>query len=107
MPRGFTPAIYVADDDSAWRLQVDADAVLDVHRGWETDGALDLPPLPRGWLPRRVVALDSHGTQQHARIGRVDADLWTGIQTTFEVMLSDGTTDTAVVVALQGETRLV
>lgn len=106
MPRGFISAIYVDDDDQPWRLRVDADEAEELSRGWEPVGDLVLAPLPRGWLPRRVVAIDSSGRQQAARVGRVDADLWTGAATDFVLMLSDGTTDTATVVARQQELRV-
>lgn len=106
MPRGFVWAQYVDDDDTVWRLRVDADEAQELQRGWDTTDALLFPPVPRGWLPRRAVALDSSGRQQTARIGRLDADLWTGVADSFVLMLSDGTTDTAQVVALQGELRL-
>lgn len=105
MPRGFTTSIYVDDDGNAWSLRVDADEQLESSRGFDAAGDLPLSPLPRGWLPRRVVGLDSSGSAQHARVGRVDADLWTGVATNFVLMLSDGTADTAVVVALQRELR--
>lgn len=106
MPRGFVSAVYVDDDGTSWRLRVDADEAQEISRGWSTDGAAALAPLPRGWLPRRVVALDSSGKQQQARIGTVEADLWTGAADSFVLMLSDGTTDTATVVARQQELRL-
>jgi len=106
MPRGFTPSVYVDDDGNAWSLRVDADEALEVSRGFDPVGDLPVAPLPRGWLPRRVVGLDSSGSSQTARVGRVDADLWTGVATSFVLMLSDGTTDTANVVARQGELRI-
>lgn len=106
MPRGFVSAIYVDDSGGTWRLRVDADEAQELSRGWETDGAELLAPMPRGWLPRRVVGVDSSGHAQAARVARTDADLWTGVATTFVLMLSDGTTDTATVVARQAEMRL-
>lgn len=105
MARGFVFAIYQDDDGLLWRLRVDADHAAELSRGWLTEGAEELPPLPRGWLPRRVVGLDTSGREQAARVATVDADLWTGTAISFELMLSDGSTDTALVVARQGELR--
>lgn len=106
MPRGFIAAEYVDDDSTVWRLRVDADEAQELSRGWAPITDASIPPLPRGWLPRRVVGIDSSGRQQTARVGTVFADLWTGAATTFVLMLSDGTTDTATVVARQAELRL-
>jgi hypothetical protein len=106
MPRGFVRAIYVDDDGTSWSLRVDADEFEELSRGWTATGLPVPPPVPRGWLPRRVVGLDSRGSQQTARVGHVGADLWTGAALTFVLMLSDGTTDTATVVARQGELRI-
>lgn len=105
MPRGFLSAIYVDDLGIQWRLRVDADEVEELGRGWQTDGAGELAPFPRGWLPRRVVGIDESGRQQEARIGNVEAPLWTGEEVVFSLIASDGSGITAAVVARQGEKR--
>lgn len=106
MPRGFTACIYVDDHGTLWRLMVDADQALQTDRGWDEVGDSDLPPLPRGWLPRIVVGIDDTGRQCRARVGRTDAALWTGASTTFDVEANDGTTVTAQVTTYLQEKRI-
>lgn len=103
MPRGFVRCVYEADDGTLFALMVDADEAEDGARGWATEGAELLPLLPRGWLPRRVVGIDSSGRQQEARVAFTGAALWSGAVTSWSFMTSDGTTDTAQLVLRQAE----
>jgi hypothetical protein len=106
MPRGFVWAVYRDDDGTPWAVQADRDYVAQASRGWSTDGVDLLPPLPRRWRPRRVVGFDDSGRTQVAIVASVEADLWTGTATTFDVEASDQSTVTATVLKSQGERRV-
>lgn len=71
-------------------MLVDRDAFLELQRGWETEAVGELPPFPRGWLPRRAQGFDASGRRHRATIARVDADLWTGVASTWFVEGSAG-----------------
>lgn len=91
MPRGFSWAVYETDDGRLFALAVDSDSVADLARGWLTASVETTNPLPRGWLPRIVVGIGDDGHIRHTRIGRIDADLWTGVATSWFFEASDGT----------------
>lgn len=97
MIRGYSWAKYTADDGSQWALLVDADYISQPERGWGEGDAEGLYPVPRGWLPRKVMGIDSSGRIQTAIVASVDAPLWTGAVSTFSVESTDGTTATCVV----------
>jgi hypothetical protein len=103
MPRGFVWGTYVDDLDRAWAMRVDADYADQVERGWEVpppDGAL---PFPRGWKPRMVFGVDELGNVRHARVARLDADLWTGGAGAFFFEATDQSVLLATVFELRGE----
>lgn len=106
MSRGFVKCVYVDDDNASWQVVVDADYAAQPERGFQINDQPNLPPLPRGWLPRLVVGLDATGRQVHARVGRVDAALWTGAATEFTFEANDGTLEVAQVVAHFQEKRV-
>lgn len=106
MPRSFLNSEYLDDDGVPWRLRVRADYALDPNRGWVTGETPGLPPLPRLWLPRRVVGVDASGRVQHAIIATTSAPLWTGAASSFLFIGNDGATYAATVTGHQGEKRL-
>lgn len=104
--RGFVRAIYETDDGVPYQLLVDADSAEDASRGWVALGAEVLPYAPRGFLPRRVVGIDSTGRQQTTRVGTTSCALWSGTVTEFTVEASDGTLVTATVTNYQQERQI-
>ena len=105
MPRGFRWAVYETDDGRLFSVRVDADAVLDPNRGWLTASVGTTNPLPRGWLPRIVVGIDVAGHIRHARIGRLDAALWTGVASTWTFEASDRSVQVATVIGRRQEQK--
>lgn len=103
--RGFVRSIYVDDDGGAWSLAVDADSAADPIRGWVPVDDLPLAPLPRAWMPRRVVGVDDTGRSQATRVGTLDADLWTGTADAWVFEGSDQMPHVATVIARQQERR--
>jgi hypothetical protein len=103
MPRGFVWGAYVDDRGVVWALRVDADLQLQEQRGWLGADPAGQAPLPRGWLPRAVVGVEPGGRLQRAVVARIDADLWTGVRTDFDVERSDGGIATCTVVRLLAE----
>jgi len=97
VPRGRRWGAYVDDRGTVWALQVDADAILSAQRGWLGGDPDGQAPLPRGWLPRVVVGVDPSGRIRRATVARLDADLWTGAVTTFDVEGTDGVLYTCTV----------
>lgn len=97
--------MYADDTATLWALRVDSDHALAPGRGWVTDGVDSLVPLPRLWRPRRVVGVDVDGRTQTAVIATVEADLWTGVETAFDVEANDNTVTTATVIERQAEVR--
>jgi len=90
MPRGRTWAVYTDDRGQSWAFPVDRDAFLEEQRGWQTEAIGELPPFPRGWLPRVAEGTDASGRVHRATIARIDADLWTGTASTWSVEISGG-----------------
>jgi hypothetical protein len=105
MPRGFTWAIYVDDLGASWARAVNSDYVLQDTRGWDIAGATELTPLPRGWLPRKAQGIDPSGGLRSAVVARLDADLWTGAATTFDIRGNDGVPVTCTVIRTLEESR--
>jgi hypothetical protein len=103
MPRGYVWAVYETDDGRLFSLRVDADSSGDPNRGWVTTGAELTNPLPRGWLPRIVVGIDGNGHIRHTRIGRVDAPLWLGTDSSWAYEATDGSTQVATVIGRRQE----
>ena len=83
---------------------VDADAVAETSRGWVPlgDGASGFLP-PKGLTMRRVYGIDASGARGSAIVATVDAPLWTGTATTFNIEGSDGVTHPMVVTGRSGE----
>jgi hypothetical protein len=107
MPRGFTWSVYVDDDGAQWAVQVLSDYVLQPERGWTTAGVSELVALPRGWVPRRVEGVDSTGAQHLAVVASIDAALWSGAVSTFDIRSNDGAVQTCAVVQSLEERRTV
>jgi hypothetical protein len=103
--RGFTWCVYIDDDGFAYGLKVDSDQAADPTRGWVP---VELPApvaLPRGWRPREVYGFDSEGNRRFTRVARTDADLWTGVATSFDIEGNDNTNVTVEVVGRRGELK--
>ena len=97
MPRGYDWKLYAADDGGLYALRVDADYALQSGRGFATNANPGTPPLPRGWLPRRVRGVEPTGRLHTATVASVEAPLWTGAETTFDIVDSNGDLQTCVV----------
>lgn len=107
MARGFTYAIYTADNDAQYLRQVDADHALVVERGWALwDGTTPHNLWPQRAKPRMVFGVSpTTGRRGYAVIGSVSAELWSGVATTFVVETNDpaAPTDTLTVTRRRGE----
>ena len=90
MPRGFVWSVYIDDNLELWRLRVNADYVDEDSRGWVPADPSAVDPLPRTWVPRKVVGVDSTGRTRSAIVASTEAALWTGAVTTFSLEASDG-----------------
>lgn len=95
--------MYVTDVGKRFWLWVDRDSQADANRGWVPMLSEDLDPLPRGWLPRRVVGVDGLGATQRARVASVTAPLWTGVVRTWSFEATDRTLQIATVIGRQAE----
>ena len=95
--------MYETDDGRLFAVRVDADSVADLARGWLTTGVDLTNPLPRTWQPRIVVGVDAQGHIRHTRIGRVDAQLWTGTVSTWSYEASDRSVQAATVIGRRQE----
>ena len=98
MPRGFVWCLYQTDDEQLFALQVDADYQLQSGRGFFTLAPPGTPPLPRGWLARRVVGTEELGRVHTATVASVNAPLWDRTETTFDIVDSDGALQTCTVI---------
>jgi hypothetical protein len=96
-------AVYETDDGRLFALRVDAFTVASGDRGWLTASVDTTNPLPRGWAPRIAVGIDANGHIRHARIGRVDAPVWTGAAPVWQYEASDGSVQTATVIGRRQE----
>lgn len=106
MPRGRVWAYYESDDGNVYALQVDADYVDDLGRGWAWPAAPGTSPYPRGWRPRAVVGVDDLGGRRVAVVASVTADLWTGTAAQFTISGTDQLDHVCTVVELRAE-RLI
>lgn len=97
MPRGFTWSLYEADDGQLFALKVDADYQLQTGRGFVTLASAGSIPFPQGWLARSVVGVEPSGRTHRATIASVNAPLWTGTETTFDIVDSAGALQTCTV----------
>lgn len=88
--RGYVWGDYVSDDGNTYAWRVDADYAAFPERGWASPSVPGTLVYPRFWAPRRVSGHDSTGRRQVAIVARVDADLWTGVATTFTINGTDG-----------------
>jgi hypothetical protein len=106
MSRGRVWKVYVDDAGRPWAKRVDADLALQSARGWGDTGpgpdflpVSDLVPLPRGVRPRYVSGFSAlTGREGTAIVAGLDAELWLGLVTQFDVEATDGTIDTMTVV---------
>lgn len=98
MPRGYVWAIYTADSGAQFALAVDADYQLQLGRGFVALAEPGLAPLPRGWLPRRVVGVEPSGRAHTATVASTAAPLWDGSEATFDIVDSNGELQTCTVV---------
>lgn len=103
MPRGLVWVLYEADDQALYALQVDADYQLQTGRGFITLAPPGTPPVPRGWLVRRVVGVEPTGRTHKATVASVNAPLWAGTETTFDIVDSDSQLQTCTVTRWLGE----
>lgn len=98
MPRGYVWCDYVADDGALFALRVDADYQLQPQRGMALAESPGQIPVPRGWIPRRVVGLEASGRRHTAVVGHLGADLWTGASTAFDIVDTNGDIQTCTVI---------
>lgn len=103
MARGFLWSLYETDDGRLFGVRVDADQALDPARGWTQVGVDQTNPLPRGWHPRIVFGTDEVGFARSTRIGRLDAPLWIGTATSFQIEGTDLETHTVTVTGRRQE----
>jgi hypothetical protein len=107
MPRGFTYAIYTADDGNQYLRQVDLDQAGAPERGWAAwDGATPMNLWPQRAVPRKVYGVSpTTGRRGSAVVGAVTALLWTGLSSSFTLETNDpaAPTDTLTVTRRRGE----
>jgi len=103
MPRGFVWGRYVDNFGNTWALRVDADYATMDERGWDTTNITGLFPLPRGWLPRRVVGVDETGRLQSAISATTDSLLWSGLSSSFAIEANDGSLVICTVTGFEAE----
>jgi hypothetical protein len=103
MPRGRVRAIYVTDASTAFWVWVDRDAFADPNRGWTAAPPGTSSPLGRGFLPRRVVGVDSTGKTHYARCATTNSALWVTEGATWTIEGTDGQLYTAHRVGRQQE----
>lgn len=107
MARGFTYAIYTRDDRATqYAKQVAFDQANDPARGWSTADPTGMPTWPLRAVPRRVYGVSpTTGRRNNTIVAHVDADLWTGLASTFVCETDDpaAPTDTYTVTRRRGE----
>jgi len=103
MPRGYVWSVYETDVGDLYSLRVDADYALQPGRGFNTRAPAGLSPLPRGWLPRRVVGVEPAGRSHTATVASLASELWVGTSNTFDIVDSNGDLQTCTVVRWLGE----
>ena len=103
MPRGFSWCLYVTNAGQSFALWVAADRQTDANRGWVITSDPSVPPLPRGWTPRRVYGIDDQRRYRSCRVASLSAPLWTGAVTTFSVRGADGISHTVNVLGRTDE----
>jgi hypothetical protein len=105
MPRGMRYGVYVRDDGTTqYARLVDSDEFAQASRGWSATGVAALPLVPIKTKLRAVYGVSAaSGRRGTAIVATTDADLWTGVASTFTVEANDGTTDTMTVTRRRGE----
>lgn len=103
MPRGKARCTYVTDLGLSYWVWVDRDSLADANRGWALASLPALSSLARGFLPRRVVGIDTAGSVRYARCGTNTAALWTGAVTSWSYEGTDGLPHQATVIGRQEE----
>lgn len=83
-------------------MQVDNDRYGETGFGWTTPAGA-LAQMPRGFVPRHVLGIDTAGFRCSAVVPHLTSTLWTGAATVFNVEGSDGTTYVATVKQKIGE----
>ena len=101
--RGRTWWVYTDDRGQPWAMLVDRDQFDQFQLGWQTEAQGELPPFPRGWLPRVAIGIDASGREHRVRIANVGADLWTGTTTAWSIETSGGGLQEAHLVRTLGE----
>jgi len=102
MPRGRQLGVYESDGGTDYKTQVDSDRFGETGFSWAAPtGAL--PQMPRGFVPRHVVGIDTAGFRGTAVVPHLTSTLWTGVATVFNIEGSDGTTYVCTVTQKFGE----
>jgi len=91
LPRGFVWRRYTTDDGVQYATRVDADYAAETARGWPAASAAGLPVFPLEGLKRKVFGLDPLGNRRTAVVASIDAPLWTGAASTFNLEANDNT----------------
>jgi hypothetical protein len=102
---GYVWCVYQDDNAFIWRLRVNEDYVIQPERGWVLADVDATFPLPRLWLPRKVVGVDEEGRRRHATVATLEADLWTGAVASFLIEGSDQAFRPCQVIASLDEVR--
>jgi hypothetical protein len=90
MSGGFTWGTYVTDDGRPFSLRVNDTYFSAEERGWTGADGFGYFPLPRQWLPRRVIGIDLDGHPQTAIAATLESLIWTGESSSFAVLGNDG-----------------
>jgi hypothetical protein len=106
MARGRSWNLYVDDLGALWAVLVDVDYAADPDRGWTAVDPTVVAQLPRGWLPRKVVGLDSLGNQILAIAATTAAPIWSGAVATFSFFATDQLAHDATIIGRRSERRL-
>jgi hypothetical protein len=90
MPSQFTWGQYFDDNGGIWAVRVNSTYFGHVERGWTFEDDPNRPPMPRQWLPRRVVGIDEFGHGQTAVSPSTDSLIWSGQSSSFSILGNDG-----------------
>jgi hypothetical protein len=109
MARGRTLATYNTDLyflPPQVNVDVPNNLYAEASLGWTaaTSGA---PRSPRRFKERHAIGVDTTGHRVRAIVAATTATLWTGAATTWTFIDNDGTTQTATVTGLVGESGTV
>lgn len=97
--RGRIYGVYTSDNFLQFKTLVDRDRFLVMDFNW-TPVETPLVKMPRGFRPRHVVGISSTSQRRaRATVPNIEADIWTGVATTWDIEATDGTIDTMTVTA--------